>query len=213
VQVSHPSVQKFIQRFPFYNIVADEVRGTVVFQVGEDKYTVEEFVGLVLKHAAENAARFAGLYPFFVSFLCVYVCVCFYVIPRLCVLSVCSFCVSTSVCRWLCVYVCVSTSVCPFCVFFLCPWLGVRVCVSMAVCLRLRVYICVSFLCVLSMSMAGCPRLCVHGFVYLALCLFYVHVCVCVLFMCSRLIVQSNQLDSLSSPYLRSSTKLNARLF
>ncbi len=144
MQVSHPSVQKFIQRFPFYNIVADEVRGTVVFQVGEDKYTVEEFVGLILKHAAENAARFAGVYPFFVSFLCVYVCVCFYVIPRLCVLSVCPFCVSKSVCflsLFLSLFVlsvcsfCESTSVCPLCepaspvrVFSLCSF-----CVSMAV--------------------------------------------------------------------------------
>ena len=61
-QVSHPSVKKFQERFPFYTIVADETRGTVVFQVGDQQYTVEELVGLVLKHAAENAARFAGVY-------------------------------------------------------------------------------------------------------------------------------------------------------
>jgi hypoxia up-regulated 1 len=59
-QVTHPSVKQFQQRFPFYDIVPDETRGTVTFKVNDDIFTVEELVGLVLKHAAENAAHFAG---------------------------------------------------------------------------------------------------------------------------------------------------------
>ena len=60
-QVTHPSVKQFQARFPYYEIVPDEKRGTVTFKVNDDVFTVEELVGLVLKHAAENAARFAGL--------------------------------------------------------------------------------------------------------------------------------------------------------
>jgi molecular chaperone DnaK (HSP70) len=35
----------------------------VTFTVNDNQYTVEELVGLILKHAAENAQRFVGAYP------------------------------------------------------------------------------------------------------------------------------------------------------
>ena len=55
-------MKQFQQRFPFYDIIPDATRGTVTFKVNDDVFTVEELVGLVLKHAGENAARFAGTF-------------------------------------------------------------------------------------------------------------------------------------------------------
>ncbi len=53
-------MKQFQTRFPYHKLVADETRGTVVFVVGDKNYTVEELVGLIIKHAAENAQRFVG---------------------------------------------------------------------------------------------------------------------------------------------------------
>lgn len=60
-KVDNPVVKLFQQRFPYYNIVPDPVRGTVVFQHDpETQFNVEELVAMMLKKAQEMAINAAG---------------------------------------------------------------------------------------------------------------------------------------------------------
>jgi len=55
-----PVVELYKKRFPFYNLVKDEKRGTVLFE-GDDnaKYSVEELVAMVLNNSKHIAEKFA----------------------------------------------------------------------------------------------------------------------------------------------------------
>ncbi|XP_075233640.1 hypoxia up-regulated Grp170 co-chaperone protein isoform X2 [Lycorma delicatula] len=58
--VTHPLVQLFKQRFPYYDIVPDPVRGTVVFRHDDEtQFTPEELVGMLLQKAREFAQNSA----------------------------------------------------------------------------------------------------------------------------------------------------------
>ncbi|XP_014286232.1 hypoxia up-regulated protein 1 isoform X2 [Halyomorpha halys] len=60
-KVDNPVVKLFQQRFPYYEIVPDPVRGTVVFQHDpETQFNVEELVAMMLKKAQEMAINAAG---------------------------------------------------------------------------------------------------------------------------------------------------------
>lgn len=60
-KVDSPIVKLFQQRFPYYDIVPDPVRGTVVFQLDEStKYNVEELIAMKLTKAREIAQNSAG---------------------------------------------------------------------------------------------------------------------------------------------------------
>jgi hypoxia up-regulated 1 len=50
----------FRKRFPYYNIVADAARKTVVFQTGDDRFSVEELVGQLLQKAKEFTQENTG---------------------------------------------------------------------------------------------------------------------------------------------------------
>lgn len=57
----NPAVKIFRQWFPYYNIVADEERNTVLFQHDENAYfSVEELLGMILEKARDLAQDFAG---------------------------------------------------------------------------------------------------------------------------------------------------------
>uniref|UniRef100_A0A1B6MMN4 Hypoxia up-regulated protein 1 n=1 Tax=Graphocephala atropunctata TaxID=36148 RepID=A0A1B6MMN4_9HEMI len=59
--VDNPAVKLFQKRFPYYNIIPDPVRGTVVFQHdSETTYSVEELLAMILhkaRHFAQNSAN------------------------------------------------------------------------------------------------------------------------------------------------------------
>uniref|UniRef100_A0A224XE47 Hypoxia up-regulated protein 1 n=1 Tax=Panstrongylus lignarius TaxID=156445 RepID=A0A224XE47_9HEMI len=60
-KVDNPVVKLFQQRFPYYDIVPDPERGTVVFQLdGSTKYSVEELIAMKLTKAREIAQNSAG---------------------------------------------------------------------------------------------------------------------------------------------------------
>lgn len=56
-----PAVQTFKKRFPFYTLLKDEKRGTVLFK-GEDnkKHSVEELVAMMLNNTRHTAENFAN---------------------------------------------------------------------------------------------------------------------------------------------------------
>uniref|UniRef100_A0A1B6CKK6 Hypoxia up-regulated protein 1 n=1 Tax=Clastoptera arizonana TaxID=38151 RepID=A0A1B6CKK6_9HEMI len=59
--VDNPIVKLYQERFPYYDIVPDPVRGTVVFKHDSDTmYSVEELVGMLLNKAKEFAETSAG---------------------------------------------------------------------------------------------------------------------------------------------------------
>lgn len=54
-------VQLYKERFPYYDIVKDEERGTVLFKIDEETtYSPEELLGMVLEKAKEYAEAFTG---------------------------------------------------------------------------------------------------------------------------------------------------------
>ncbi|XP_048257945.1 hypoxia up-regulated protein 1-like isoform X2 [Haliotis rufescens] len=55
-----PQVQLYKERFPFYDLVKDEERGTVLFRTedGETTYTPEELLAMILESAREYAEEF-----------------------------------------------------------------------------------------------------------------------------------------------------------
>ncbi|XP_067678637.1 hypoxia up-regulated protein 1-like isoform X2 [Haliotis asinina] len=59
-----PQVQLYRERFPFYDLVKDEERGTVLFRTedGETTYTPEELLAMILESAREYAEEF-GEHP------------------------------------------------------------------------------------------------------------------------------------------------------
>jgi len=58
-KVGHPSVKLFQQRFPFYDIEEDPIRGTVVFRHDENTtFSVEELMGMILTHAKNIAEEY-----------------------------------------------------------------------------------------------------------------------------------------------------------
>ena len=58
-----PSVQTFRKRFPYYEMVQDEERGTVVFKHDDElTYSPEELLAMILTKCKEMAAEFAGEY-------------------------------------------------------------------------------------------------------------------------------------------------------
>lgn len=59
--IDSPVVQLFKSRFPYYDIVADEERGTIVFKTNDNElYHVEELVAMLLHKAREYASVSAG---------------------------------------------------------------------------------------------------------------------------------------------------------
>lgn len=58
--IDHPVVETYRKRFPHYNIEADPERNTVVFRVGDDKYSVEELVAQLIQKAREFAEQTSG---------------------------------------------------------------------------------------------------------------------------------------------------------
>lgn len=58
--VDNPIVQLYRNRFPYYDIVPDEERNTVVFKSGDDLYKVEELVAQILLKAKEFAEDSTG---------------------------------------------------------------------------------------------------------------------------------------------------------
>nr|CAD7392844.1 unnamed protein product [Timema cristinae] len=60
-KLDNPVVKLFQKRFPYYELVADPERGTVIFQHdSETQYSVEELVGMLLHQAQEFAQDSAG---------------------------------------------------------------------------------------------------------------------------------------------------------
>ncbi|KAL4229247.1 Hypoxia up-regulated protein 1 [Mactra antiquata] len=54
------AVKKFQERFPYYNLIKDEKRGTVIFQIDEEtQYTPEELLAMILEKARHYAETFA----------------------------------------------------------------------------------------------------------------------------------------------------------
>uniref|UniRef100_A0A8D8RGT5 Hypoxia up-regulated protein 1 n=1 Tax=Cacopsylla melanoneura TaxID=428564 RepID=A0A8D8RGT5_9HEMI len=59
--IDSPVVQLFKSRFPYYDIVADEERGTIAFKTKDNElYNVEELVAMLLHRAREFASASAG---------------------------------------------------------------------------------------------------------------------------------------------------------
>lgn len=58
--VDSPVVELYRKRFPYYDIEADPERKTVVFKVGEEKYSVEELVAQLIQKARDFAEETAG---------------------------------------------------------------------------------------------------------------------------------------------------------
>ncbi|XP_035828013.1 hypoxia up-regulated protein 1 [Aplysia californica] len=55
-----PQVELYRKRFPFYNLLKDEERGTVLFKIDDDtSYSPEELLGMILEKAREYAQEFA----------------------------------------------------------------------------------------------------------------------------------------------------------
>ncbi|XP_055958763.1 hypoxia up-regulated protein 1 isoform X2 [Patella vulgata] len=55
-----PHVELYRQRFPYYNIIKDEDRGTLLFQHDDETtYTPEELLAMVLENARDSAEAFA----------------------------------------------------------------------------------------------------------------------------------------------------------
>ena len=67
-QFDSPLVAKFRSQFPQYHLEAHPERKTVVFKVGEDHYTVEELLAMMLEHAVCVCVCFC---------VCVFACVWF----------------------------------------------------------------------------------------------------------------------------------------
>lgn len=59
--VDSPVVQLFQKRFPYYEIEADADRNTVIFKVGDEKYSVEELVAQLIQKARDFAEDSAGI--------------------------------------------------------------------------------------------------------------------------------------------------------
>ncbi|XP_055866156.1 hypoxia up-regulated protein 1-like isoform X2 [Biomphalaria glabrata] len=59
-QFDDPQVQLFRKRFPYYDMLKDEERGTVLFKIDDDTiYSVEELLAMILEQAKEYAQNFA----------------------------------------------------------------------------------------------------------------------------------------------------------
>lgn len=58
--VDNPVVKSYQKRFPYYNIKADPERNTVVFDIGDETYSVEELVAQILQKAREYAEDSTG---------------------------------------------------------------------------------------------------------------------------------------------------------
>ncbi|XP_041766166.1 hypoxia up-regulated protein 1 [Anopheles merus] len=58
--VDNPMVDLYRKRFPYYDIVADPVRRTVVFRSGEEQYTIEELIAQLLQVAKSYAEDSTG---------------------------------------------------------------------------------------------------------------------------------------------------------
>lgn len=59
--VDNPIVKLFQTRFPYYNIVADPDRNTVVFKLDKDtEYSVEELIAQMLQKARDFAESSTG---------------------------------------------------------------------------------------------------------------------------------------------------------
>uniref|UniRef100_A0A8D8AA93 Hypoxia up-regulated protein 1 n=1 Tax=Culex pipiens TaxID=7175 RepID=A0A8D8AA93_CULPI len=58
--IDNPMVELYRKRFPYYDIVADPKRNTVVFRNGEDLYSIEELIAQILASAKEYAEDSTG---------------------------------------------------------------------------------------------------------------------------------------------------------
>uniref|UniRef100_A0A182SXE1 Hypoxia up-regulated protein 1 n=1 Tax=Anopheles maculatus TaxID=74869 RepID=A0A182SXE1_9DIPT len=58
--IDNPMVDLYRKRFPYYDIVEDPARKTVVFRVGEDQYTIEELIAQLLQVAKSYAEDSTG---------------------------------------------------------------------------------------------------------------------------------------------------------
>ncbi|XP_029647908.1 hypoxia up-regulated protein 1 [Octopus sinensis] len=59
-QFNDPAVKLYQERFPFYTLVKDEERGTVIFKVDEEtSYSTEELLGMLLEYCKQLAENFA----------------------------------------------------------------------------------------------------------------------------------------------------------
>ncbi|XP_058823794.1 hypoxia up-regulated protein 1 [Topomyia yanbarensis] len=58
--VDNPMVELYRKRFPYYDIVENPTRKTVVFRNGEDLYTIEELIAQILQVAKGYAEDFTG---------------------------------------------------------------------------------------------------------------------------------------------------------
>lgn len=56
----NPMVELYRKRFPYYELVADPARNTVVFKNGEEQYTVEELIAQILQVAKGYAEDYTG---------------------------------------------------------------------------------------------------------------------------------------------------------
>lgn len=59
--VDSPVVQLYQKRFPHYDLEADADRNTVVFKVGDEKYSVEELVAQLIQKARDFAQDSTGI--------------------------------------------------------------------------------------------------------------------------------------------------------
>ncbi|KFD66598.1 hypothetical protein M514_01595 [Trichuris suis] len=59
---NNPVVQEFLRRFPFYEVVQDEKRGTIVLKSKDDEegYHPEQLMAMILREARVHAEAFAG---------------------------------------------------------------------------------------------------------------------------------------------------------
>lgn len=58
--IDSPIVELYKKRFPYYEIIGDKTRNTVIFRNGEDTFSIEELISQLLTQAKADAQTFTG---------------------------------------------------------------------------------------------------------------------------------------------------------
>lgn len=58
--IDSPIVELYKKRFPYYEIIGDKTRNTVIFRNGEDTFSIEELISQLLTQAKSDAQTFTG---------------------------------------------------------------------------------------------------------------------------------------------------------
>lgn len=58
--IDNPIVELYQKRFPYYEIIGDKTRNTVIFKNGDDTFSIEELISQLLTQAKADAQTFTG---------------------------------------------------------------------------------------------------------------------------------------------------------